>query len=326
MKMKRIYLGIAALAALAVAGCHRDLPALRVAYTPNLPDAAAIVGVASGRYARVAGIPVQASVFNSGPAEIEALLGHNIDIAYVGPVPALVAFVRSKGGCVIVAGAAEGGAALVASKLSEARTPADLHNARVATPQTGDTQDVAARGYFGELGFTSYEHGGNFRVTPAANADLTTMFQGSFVQAAWTVEPWVTQLVEESGARLLLDESALWGAAPATGTYITSVVIAREDLVKDHPEVLEAFLRLHAESTEWIKRNPAEAQSVVADAISKSTHRLFTPALMAKAWPRVHFTTEVSPALLQRNAENAARVGFLSGDAIETDKLIYRRR
>ncbi len=324
MTMKRISLVLAVVASFAATGCRRHMKTLRVAYSPNLPHAAALVGVASGRFTKAAGVAIQTSVYNAGPAEIEALLYHDIDIAYVGPVPALAAYARSKGRCQIVAGAAEGGAALVAAKLSAAQSPKDLHSMRVATPQAGNTQDVAARSYFGELGFTSYEHGGNFRITPAANADLLSMFQSGAVQAAWTVEPWATQLIDEAGGTRLLDESTLWAVAPATGSYPTAVLIARESLIKDHPEVLDAFLRLHAETTAWMNENPVEAQRIAESAISRLTHRSFAPGVIARAWARMNFSTEVSRDGLERNADNAARVGFLSAEPVEMDKLIRK--
>lgn len=322
--MKRSLLILALLASFAATGCRREMKVLRVAYSPNLTHAAAVIGVASGRFARVGRVQVQTSVYNAGPAAIEAVLFRDIDIAYVGPVPALAAFSRSNGGVQVVAGAAEGGAALIASKQSGAQTPQDLKSARVATPQAGNSQDVAARGYFGELGFTSYEHGGDFRVTATANADLLSMFQSGLLQAAWTVEPWASQLVEEAGGGMLLDEATLWGVASATGPYPTAVIIARKSLIKDHPEVLDAFLRLHAETTDWMNKNPKEALEIAEAAISRITHRSFAPGVFKRAWPRIHFSTDVPRAGLERNAENAARVGFLSAEPLEMEKLIRK--
>jgi NitT/TauT family transport system substrate-binding protein len=305
-----------------LSACRRPVETLRVGYTPSLGSAAVMVCVVSGRFSHVGTIPIRAVVYNSGPAVIDALLFGDIDIAYVGPVPALSAYLRTDGRCAILAGAAAGGHSLVVSKDSPAKKPEDLRDGRVATPQVGDTADVAARCYFGELGFTSYEHGGNFHVMPIINQDLKSAFASGEVEAAWTSEPWASQLVVETGARELLDEATLWAVSPASGSYPVAVVLARRTLLRSDPKIVEGFLRIHAETTQWINENPAEAQKMSQDILSRLTGRTFAPGVFPRAWPRMTFSTEVSLPGLERNAENAARLGFLDWDPIDMKSLV----
>src|SRR5689334_6944269 len=118
------------LAAAAGAGCKQE-PAggaagapLRLGLFPNLTHAQALVGNGEGLFAREVGRPVAVRQFNAGPAAMEALLAGDVDVSYVGPGPAVIAYLRSGGAALrVVAGAASGGAVLVAR---EARSPRDL--------------------------------------------------------------------------------------------------------------------------------------------------------------------------------------------------------
>lgn len=312
----------AAVAIALMPGCRRAPKSLRVGYSATLPNAAVIIGVADGNFSRAGGVPIRASVYPAGPATIEALLHRDIDIAYVGPVAAVSAFTRSKGRYVVIAGAAANGAALVAAPTSPARTSSDLRDARVATPHAGSTQDVAARFHFGDLGFTSYEHGGNFKIVPTPNNEMLNQFAAGDIDAAWTVEPWVTQLIEQGGARLILDEADLWATAASTGIHPTSMVVARKTLIKSHPEIVTDFLRLHAGEIRWINENPKRAQQIFESAMARLTRRPFAPGVMARAWDRVHFSTDVLAQGIVRCADQAFRVGFMGGDPLELEELI----
>ena len=86
--------------------------------------------------------------YNAGPSAMEAIFAGSIDLTYVGPSPALNAYIRSDGEEIrVLAGAAEGGAALVVPGDGSIAKAADFKGRRVATPQLGNTQDVAARAW-----------------------------------------------------------------------------------------------------------------------------------------------------------------------------------
>jgi NitT/TauT family transport system substrate-binding protein len=320
--MKRLFPALAAVCLIAASACQRQPRWLRVGYSPDLAHAAVVVGMASGRISRAGGIPVRASVYPSGPAAMEALLLHDVDVAYVDPVAAVAAYSRSKGRFVIVAGAASGGAALVASKAFKVKTAAELRDARVGTPQMASSQDVSARFYFGELGFTTYEHGGNFKIEPTPNTELMAQFASGGLDAAWTVEPWATQLVEQAGANRILDEAQIWAVPPATAAYQSAVVMIRKSLLRQCPKAVEEFLRLHARETEWINAHPAEAQQIFQTAVERMTHRAFGRGVIARAWPRVTLSTEVLSQSIQSYGDRAFRVGFIRGQERELENLI----
>lgn len=309
-------------ASLPLASCGRPLDLFRFGYTSDLTNATALVGVESGRFAQAGQVPVRALVFAAGPLAVEPLLTRDLDAAYLDPISAISLFLRSKGRYVIVAGAATGGAALVASRQSKARVAEDLSSAKVATPHHGNTQDVAARAYFGGLGFISYEQGGKFRMTSMPNTTLLSAMKTEDLAAAWTVEPWVSQLIEESKATLILDEASLWGVAPATAPYPTAVLVVRKALLRQHPDVVDDFLRRHVETTDWINAHPTEAQALAHALLAKLTSAPLSPAVIGKAWSRVRLTVDLPRDALARQADQAARVGFFGFEPIDMAKLI----
>ena len=91
MARPSLALALLALALAGAPGCQRrpsPTAKLRLGYLPNVTHAQALVGVAEGGFARALGGRLEARAFNAGPAVMEAMLGGDLDVAYVGPGPA----------------------------------------------------------------------------------------------------------------------------------------------------------------------------------------------------------------------------------------------
>ena len=88
---------------------------LRLGYFPNVTHATAVYGDAAGTFAKALGdTKLTTQQFNAGPSAVEALFGGALDATYIGPNPAINAFVKSQGDAIrIIAGATSGGASLV---------------------------------------------------------------------------------------------------------------------------------------------------------------------------------------------------------------------
>src|SRR5579871_2362606 len=85
---------------------------IRVGAFPNITHAQAMVGKANGWFEKAMGpqVKVEWTSFNAGPSAIEALFAGAIDMAYIGPNPAIAGYVRSNGQALrIVSGACSGG-------------------------------------------------------------------------------------------------------------------------------------------------------------------------------------------------------------------------
>src|SRR5882762_3913513 len=241
-KMKTNFGAMAAIILIAASALHAQQKptVLRVGYFPNITHAQALVGRANGQFEKTlgAGVQIEWKAFNAGPSAIEALFANAIDLTYVGPNPAVTGYVRSQGEAVrVIAGAASGGASLVVREGSGIKSASDFHGKKVATPQQGNTQDVALRAWLRANGLKPREKGGDVQVLPITNADQFTLFLKGQLDAAWAPEPWAARLVHEAGGRIFLDERDLW---PNREFVITDLII-RPKFLKEHPDVVKNF-------------------------------------------------------------------------------------
>ncbi|HXV18474.1 MAG TPA: ABC transporter substrate-binding protein [Candidatus Omnitrophota bacterium] len=312
---KFIWIAAAGWLILGVSGCgaassQKSTAQVRAGHFPNITHAQALIGHATHRFeeALAPDAIVEWKVFNAGPSAIEALFAGQIDIVYIGPSPAVNGYVKSGGEAArVIAGAAEGGAALVVREDAGIKGPEDLHGKKIASPQLGNTQDVALRSWLLKNKLELKEKGGDVQVLPISNADQQTLLIKKEIDAAWTVEPWVSILGQTAGTKVLLEESSLWPG----GRYATTVLLVRTRFLKDHPGLVKKFLDIHVEITEWIGQNPSEAKKIVSEEIERETHKPIPPGILEKAWSRIRFTHELPIFSVREQAKAAQEVGYL---------------
>ena len=237
---------------------------LRLGYFPNVTHATAIVGIENGIFQDKLGsdVTLTTQTFNAGGDVVEAIFNGGLDASYVGPNPAINAWAQSEGTAIkIVSGATSGGAFLV---VSPDITSADqLAGKTLASPQLGNTQDVALRAWLKEQGFeTDLEGGGDVSVTPLANADILTAFTTGDLDGAWVPEPWATRMIEEGGGHVLVDERDLW----PDGKFVTTHLIVATEFLNAHPDVVKGLLEGQVAANQFVNENADEAQQVVASA------------------------------------------------------------
>ncbi|MDQ4067530.1 MAG: ABC transporter substrate-binding protein [Thermoproteota archaeon] len=136
---------------------------LRIGYFPHINHAQAVIGLGRGDFQKALGdnVEVTTQIFNAGPAGIEAIFANQIDVTYIGPNPAINGYVQSNGEALrIISGAASGGAVFVVRNDSGINSPQDLANKKFATPELGNTQDIALRNYLLDNGLNTIEKGG----------------------------------------------------------------------------------------------------------------------------------------------------------------------
>jgi NitT/TauT family transport system substrate-binding protein len=324
--MTRYGTALALLAALvAGAGCHKRAPAppssLRIGFFPNVTHAAALVGLAHGELARgLSPLAVDAKPFNAGPEAMEALFAGALDACYVGPAPAINGYLRSHGeALVIVAGAAENGAGLVVRKEAGIHAPADLHRRKIASPQLGNTQDVALRMYLRDSGLTTTERGGDVQVMPLANSDILTLMKRKELDGAWVPEPWLSRLLDEADGTLLVDERDRWPQK----RFPTTVLVVTRALARDRPELVGKLVAAHLETVRWIQSHRDEARTVVDDGLKKWAKKSLPPNVLADAWSRVEITADLDEAALHKQLADGRALGFLPEG--EAGGLVDRR-
>jgi NitT/TauT family transport system substrate-binding protein len=283
---------------------------VRIGAFPNITHPQAMVGKSNGWFEKALGpsVKIEWKSFNAGPSAIEALFAGAIDMTYIGPNPAITGYVRSQGEALrVVAGATSGGAALVVRNDAGIQKPEDFHGKRVASPQLGNTQDVALRAWLRAHGMKPADKGGDVMVMPLANPDQLTLFQKKELDAAWAPEPWATRLIKEGNGRLFLDERDLW----PKGQFITAHLIVSTKFLHEHPDVVKNFIRAHVELTDWINGHLPEAKKMLNAQIQKETGKALSPAVLDEAFARLQVTYDPLSSSLLTAARSAFEAGFL---------------
>ena len=281
---------------------------LRLGYFPNITHATAVYGDATGTFAEALGeTTLTTQQFNAGPAAVEALFAGALDATYIGPNPAINAFVKSQGDAVrIVAGATSGGASLVVRPGIDSAE--DLAGTRIATPQTGGTQDIALRHYLAEEGYEVAANGaGDVTVVAQENPVTLTAFQAGEVDGAWLPEPWASRLVLEAGGEVLLDEKDLWPG----GDFVTTHLIVRTEYLRDHPQTVRALVEGSVAANREITADPDAAKGVVGAALGELTGKPLPPAVLDRAWQGIRVTDDPVATSLATSAEHAFATGLV---------------
>lgn len=283
---------------------------VHLGYFPNLTHAVAIVGYQRGTFQKALGSQVKlvATTFNAGPAAIEALNSGSIDIAYVGPSPAVNGYVKSKGADLrIIAGASSGGVLFVVRPGANIQTAKDLANKKIADPQQGGTQDVSLRYYLSQNGLAPADKGGNVQIVPTDNATILTLFKAGKIDGAWVPEPWATRLVVEGKGKVFLDERTLW----PNGKFVTTNVVVRKAFMDQHADLVNKFLQADVNTVQWIFSNPDNAKTIINSEIKRITGKGILPAELDAAWNNLDITYDPLADSLNMSADRAFSLGFL---------------
>lgn len=281
---------------------------LRLGYFANVTHAPAILAVADGDLAEKLGsTQLKTTIFNAGPAEVTALLGGSIDAAFVGPSPAINAFVQSKGRFVIVAGAVSGGAELVVKP--SIVTAAQLRGAKIATPQLGNTQDVAARAYLASKGFTTTTTGGgDVHLEPASkNSVILTEYASGAIDGAWVPEPYASELVAK-GAHVLVDERSLWPG----GRFTTTVLVVNKAYLAQHGQTVKALIEGELHAIEQLQSHPSSAQAAINAALPTLGGTRLEPAVLSRAFADITPTADPVATALATEQAHAVATGLLT--------------
>ncbi len=282
---------------------------LRLGYFANINHAQAVIGIGSGDFQNsLGGVKIESQVFNAGPSAIEALVANRIDVAYVGPNPAINGYLKSDGqGLRIIAGASSGGAVFVIRNDSGINDIHDFAGKKFASPQLGNTQDVALRSYLLKNGYKTSENGGSVIIIPAKTADIVTMMTKKDIDGAWVPEPWGTILVKQVDGKIFLDERDLW----PNSEFATALVVARTDYLNSHPDMIQKLLEAHVKETIWIKNNKDESIKRFNEQVQKLTGKTIPNDVISEALSRMEITYDPVKSSIDKSANDAYDLGFL---------------
>ena len=292
---------------------HAEPITIRIGHFPNITHAHGVIAHQLSRQEKGwfeerlgADVKIEWYTYNAGPSAMEAIFANALDVTYVGPNPAINAYVKSNGEEIrVIAGATNGGAALIVQSDGRITKPEDFGGKKIATPQLGNTQDVACRAYLKANGYNVTQTGGDVFVLPTANPDQLSLFMKGEIDGVWTVEPWVSRLELEANGKMFLEEK----------DSITTIFVSSNKFFTEHRDLAKKLADAHAELTAWIGANPEDAQQLIQAEIETETTRPISADLLAHAWPRLHFTNEIALAAFDKFTQAAKDAGFLKTDA-----------
>lgn len=295
---------------------------IRVAFFPNIGHAVPIVGIEEGLFEANIGnkTRIETKLFDSGPQVIESLFANSIDLAYVGPGPAINGFLKSEDGNVkILSGAASGGASFVVHPNSDIKSVKDFAGKRIAAPQIGNTQDVSLRNYLSENGLKPAEKGGSVVVLNIPNPDIYTLFTKGEIDGAWVPEPWATILVKDLNGKRLFFEEDLW----ENKQFASVLLIAREDYVKSNPETIDAWLNAHQETIDWINSNPQQTRIIFNQFMENTMGQTLSDEIIDESLSNLEITSDPIPNSITTFAKRADSLGYLGRHGYSLDGIFF---
>lgn len=298
-------------------GSASDKTDVRIAYFPNITHTQALVMKNQKTLEEKWGdhCNVTWTSFNAGPAEMEAIFAGEIDLGYIGPVPALSANVKSKGDVKIISNVTNAGAVFLKRKDSGIDSLSDLSGKKIAVPQMGNTQHLCLLSILSDQGLKTVDAGGDVTVNASSNADIVNLIDNGSVDAALVPEPWGTTIEKNGNAEILLEYNEVF----LEGNYPTAVVVASKDFIEKHPDLVKDFLEAHEEAALYINENMDDARSIVNTEIEAATGKAIDEEVLKSAFKRMTVDTELNKEAIMEFAEISKKEGFISEVPEEND-------
>jgi NitT/TauT family transport system substrate-binding protein len=289
---------------------------IRVAFFPNIGHAIPIVGLEKGIFESNLGntTTIETKLFDSGPQVIESMFAKSIDLAYVGPGPAINGFLKSEeNDIVILSGAASGGASFIVHQKSQINSVDDFAGKRIAAPQIGNTQDVSLRNYLSENELKPYEKGGSVFVLNIPNPDIYTLFTKGEIDAAWVPEPWATILVQELDGKRLFYEEELWPEK----RFASVLLIGRQEYVEANPIAVEKWLESHQQTANWINNNPQETRIIFNEFMQNTMGQTLSDSVVDEALVNLEIDS------IYIFAQRADSLGYLGRNGYSLEGIFF---
>lgn len=311
-KWKKLLLaGMFIITAFELTGCgnSKKNTAVNIGYFNNITHAQALLMKSEGSLEKSFGeeINVNWTAFNAGPAEVEALFAGDIDIGYIGPVPAISANVKSQGDVVVLSGATKDGTVLITGKDSGINSAADLAGKIVAIPQIGNTQHLCLLKLLADNDLKPVTDGGDVTVSAVANADVANMMERGDIDAALVPEPWGATLLEQ-GAELLLDYDEIY----TDGSYDVAVVVVRKEFMEENPELVQKFLEEHEAATVKIKEKQETSLNIINAELENTTGKALSENIIKEAFERIGVQTDLNRQSIMGFAEISKEQKFIN--------------
>lgn len=210
-----------------------------------------------------AAITVKWSSFESGPPMNESFASGGQDIGLLGDSAAIIPKAAGQDTRIIgIAASGPQALAIVVGKKFPITSPLELKGKRVS---------VAKGSYAHHLLVLVLKNNGlttdDIQLINMTQGDTATALAKGDVDAGVLWEPLITKLVDAGTAKVLVDGTGIKNG------LLVSVVTSK--FATNNPELVKAYLKAYQRGAEFIKTNPQEAASLIADEVKLSPEQLF---------------------------------------------------
>jgi NitT/TauT family transport system substrate-binding protein len=252
----------------------------------------------------------------TGMALASALARGDIDVAYICMVPAINAYANAGVQLKIVAGTHKYGYGLVVNP-DKIETIEDLEESgvRIGCVQEGGAVDVILHKTIDTYNLDEDKVLANIqRMNPAKQVLAIQMGR---LDAAFLPEQWAT-MAEEFGFEMMVMTQDVWPEMQG------SVLVVKEDLINDHPEVVSKLIEVSQKATDWANQYPDQAAEVLARQLGSAGEGIFptevaevtsqleiTQEVLLKSMARMEFTMAIDPEVVQQVIDYLAELGYI---------------
>ncbi|NQT31192.1 MAG: ABC transporter substrate-binding protein [Deltaproteobacteria bacterium] len=265
----------------------------------------------------------------TGMALASALARDEIEVAYICLVPAINVYANGGVPIKIVAGTHKYGYGLVVDP-AKIKTVRDLENpgTRLGCVREGGAVDVLMHR---TIDYYNLDEAKILSNTQRMNPPkLVLAIKTGQLDAAFIPEQWAT-MTEELGFTMLLTSQDVWSDMQG------SVLVVKQELINNHPEVVQKLVNVSQRATDWINEHPQEAAEVVAGQMQASGSEVFpaeaagiasqleiTPEVLLRSMGRMEYTTEINPEIVQATIDYIASLGYIKNSFNAADILDLR--
>jgi len=262
----------------------------------------------------------------TGMALASALARGDIQVAYLCLVPAINVYANAKVPIKIVAGTHKYGYGLVVNP-EKIRSVKDLEEPgiRIGCVREGGAVDVLLHRAIDKYNLDEEKILSRIqRMNPPKQVLAIKTGQ---LDAAFLPEQWAT-MAEDFGFKMLLMSQDVWPEIQG------SVLVVKEELIRDHLEVVEKLVKISKKATDWINQYPQEAAEIVARQLQEAGGSLFpveiadiatkteiTPEVLLRSMNRLEYTTDIDPLVVQEAIDYVARLGYIKSSFKAEDIL-----
>ena len=279
----------------------------------------AILLMAGGKADARLGLEIEWRLMGTGPAIMQAFQRGELDLAYIGLPPAMIGMDRGAPLICVAGGHMEG--TVMAGKPEWKGFPEETElrallqqfaGKRIGVPGRGSIHDVILRNAIEGCGLEP-----EIEVVNYAWADMVTEAVVRDEVAAAVGTPALAAAIRRfAGGKMLFPPSRLWPHNPSYG------IVAHQGLLEKKAEVAEGFLRLHEETTAYLRAQPREAAKTIAEFIGIVDQDLVLDALRISPKYCAHLTEEYVAATMQF-VPVLRKLGYIKSE-IDKDRIFYR--